>query len=77
MVIVNSHICAGGEEGIDSCNGDSGGPLMYYHVREGGSKFFEHGIVSNGPTRCGTLGQPAVYVRIAYYIKWILDQLEP
>lgn len=38
-------ICAGGEKGRDSCNGDSGGPLMY--VGENNT-WYAAGIVSFG-----------------------------
>jgi secreted trypsin-like serine protease len=51
-----SKLCAGGEQGRDSCNGDSGGPLTYNGM--------QIGIVSWGSVNCGD-PVPAVYVNIA------------
>jgi trypsin len=51
-----SKLCAGGVQGQDSCNGDSGGPLTY-----GGQQI---GIVSWGSTNCGD-PVPAVYANVA------------
>ena len=65
-------ICAGGEKGKDSCNGDSGGPLM---ARESDiSPWQIVGIVSFGTSRCAQ-GAPAVYTRVTNYMDWILDNL--
>lgn len=74
--ITPNQICAGGEKGKDSCNGDSGGPLMYFMVGEDGAKqWYEEGIVSFGPTECGGDLTPAVYTRTARYMNWILSNL--
>ena len=40
--------------GIDSCNGDSGGPLMSFDGDFKGPKFLR-GIVSFGSQNCGTV----------------------
>ena len=65
-------ICAGGEKGKDSCNGDSGGPLM---ARESDiSPWQIVGIVSFGTARCAT-GAPAVFTRVTNYRQWIRDNL--
>ncbi|CAH1801784.1 unnamed protein product [Owenia fusiformis] len=50
---------------LDSCFGDSGGPLM---CKEG-DKWYQHGIVSWGPNSCGE--QSGVYVKISNYLDWI------
>ncbi|EFA05685.1 serine protease P153 [Tribolium castaneum] len=60
-------ICAGSlDEGIDSCDGDSGGPLacLYDGV------FTLYGITSWGQ-HCGYANKPGVYVKIAHYKRWI------
>merc|ERR1712154_445753 len=43
------HLCAGGEEGKDSCNGDSGGPLMARRSKL--SPWQLVGVVSGGTSR--------------------------
>jgi hypothetical protein len=66
----SSFICAGGEEGKDTCKGDGGGPLLcldYY-------KFVLAGIVSWG-VDCGVVDQPAVYTNVAQFKDWIKDEL--
>ena len=57
-------ICAAyfGKGGIDSCSGDSGGPIAISGRLAG--------IVSYGLS-CGTPFYPGVYSEIAYYRKWI------
>ncbi|KAB7498852.1 Serine proteinase stubble, partial [Armadillidium nasatum] len=60
-------ICAGGEEGKDTCKGDGGGPLVCptrYNT------FELAGIVSWG-IGCGLKGVPGVYVNVPYYADWI------
>lgn len=64
-------ICAGGENGKDSCSGDSGGPLQ---APENG-KFIQYGIVSFGGNKCGER-RPGVYTKIVYYMDWILDTIK-
>jgi secreted trypsin-like serine protease len=73
-------MCAGGEEGRDSCVGDSGSALM----REERPKIKGHvrqykliGVVSFGPRLCGTAGIPGVYTRIRHYLDWILENVRP
>jgi V8-like Glu-specific endopeptidase len=55
----SSMVCAGGAS-IDTCGGDSGGPLM---VPRNGS-FTIVGVTSWGSNTCGTAGLPGVYARL-------------
>eukprot|EP00090_Calanus_glacialis_P033594 TRINITY_DN5586_c0_g1_i4.p1 TRINITY_DN5586_c0_g1~~TRINITY_DN5586_c0_g1_i4.p1 ORF type:complete len:444 (+),score=80.88 TRINITY_DN5586_c0_g1_i4:24-1355(+) len=69
---LEEHICAGGEEGKDSCNGDSGGPLV---GRDGeDNPYMMVGVVSAGTKTCG-LGTPAIYTRVAHFRDWIIKHL--
>ncbi|TWW72489.1 complement factor D [Takifugu flavidus] len=47
----------------DSCDGDSGGPLLYNGVAVG--------ITSNGGKKCGQLKKPGVYTIISHYTAWV------
>jgi secreted trypsin-like serine protease len=65
-------ICAGvSTGGMDSCTGDSGGPLMGALIR--GRGWAQVGLVSYGPSECGTANEFAVYTRISSYRQWIAD----
>lgn len=73
--IWHKQMCMGGEQGRDSCSGDSGGPLQGPTVYNGDSRYVQYGVVSFGVRNCGTQGFPGVYTRVDYYIDWILDNL--
>ncbi|KAJ4436616.1 hypothetical protein ANN_16747, partial [Periplaneta americana] len=75
--IGDGQVCAGGEEGKDSCTGDSGGPLMSTGIssRDGRSRLYVAGVVSYGPDPCGKKDWPGVYTRVAKYANWIVSQL--
>lgn len=65
--LTGDQLCIGGNEGEDSCRGDSGGPLM----REHGLVNYQIGIVSFGAYKCGTKGHPGVYTKVIDYLDWI------
>lgn len=67
ITLADTQICVGGEEGKDSCKGDSGGPLM----RQVGLVWYQVGVVSFGHRFCGTKGFPGIYTNVAKYLKWI------
>nr|XP_012615927.1 complement C1s subcomponent [Microcebus murinus] len=65
-------ICAGGEKGVDSCKGDSGGAFVLQDPREKNPKFYVAGLVSWGP-ECGTYG---LYTRVKNYVDWIIKTMQ-
>ena len=62
-----SQVCAGAEEGKDSCSGDSGGGLFIQDTRD---TWHLLGIVSYGARDCGN-SKPGVYTRVSNYTDWI------
>ncbi|MCG7985260.1 MAG: trypsin-like serine protease [Candidatus Thiodiazotropha lotti] len=68
--ITDNMICAGSTDGTkDSCNGDSGGPLM---ALDGENKLNLLGIVSFGSIEgCANASLPGVYTRVSRYLEWI------
>lgn len=75
--ITGAQICAGGEKGVDSCKGDSGGPLFFTGSVKG-IRYVQYGVVSAGIGDCGDIETiPGVYARVSFYMKWILDQMRP
>ncbi|XP_063277713.1 granzyme A-like [Prinia subflava] len=65
-VITENMICAGAKNGgKDSCNGDSGGPLICNNEMKGITSFGK-------PKRCGEANSPGVYTRLTKQkLKWI------
>ena len=72
-------LCAGGDRGRDSCEGDSGGPLMRREQLDPDdfTRYYLLGLVSFGAKRCGSESLPGVYTDITAYLDWILDNIEP
>jgi secreted trypsin-like serine protease len=59
-------VCAGGEQGVDTCRGDSGGPLVW---RKDNQELW--GVTSTGNIVCGTKGTPGIYTSVIDYLGWI------
>ncbi|KAG6464620.1 CLIP domain-containing serine protease 2 isoform X2 [Manduca sexta] len=74
-LITDKQLCAGGVEGKDSCRGDSGGALM--GQAPSANNWLVVGVVSYGPSPCGTPGWPGVYTRVGAFMDWILSNLRP
>ncbi|XP_075809312.1 kallikrein-4 [Microtus pennsylvanicus] len=59
-----SMFCAGGgQDRKDSCNGDSGGPIVCNRSLQG--------LVSMGQGECGQPGIPSVYTNLCKFTNWI------
>lgn len=72
----DNQICAKGPGIVDTCKGDSGGPL-FFPFSLNGTKYIQFGIVSAGAPGCGAGdSKPGIYVRVQNYVHWILDNLE-
>jgi len=65
----DSFICAGGEEGKDTCRGDGGSPLVC-PSRSNPYSYVQAGIVAWG-IGCGENGTPGVYASISKAACWI------
>uniref|UniRef100_W8BR93 CLIP domain-containing serine protease n=1 Tax=Ceratitis capitata TaxID=7213 RepID=W8BR93_CERCA len=73
----STQLCVGGVRGVDTCRGDSGGPLMTQELVNGKAAYFLAGIVSFGPTSCGLDGWPAIYTKVGSFIDWIESKMQP
>jgi len=68
-----SFICAGGQPGIDTCQGDGGAPLVCPVGRPGENRYSQSGIVAWG-IGCKE-SHPAVYANVALAREWIDSQI--
>ncbi|XP_050511896.1 phenoloxidase-activating factor 1 isoform X1 [Diabrotica virgifera virgifera] len=73
--LTEAQICAGGEDGKDSCKGDSGGPLMK-RSNENYLQWYQEGIVSFGNEDCGTAGLPGIYTKVSKFVSWIHSRVK-
>ena len=67
--------CAGKGGGIDTCSGDSGGPLTLTNTDK--TQSYVVGITSLGPSICGVSDSQGLYTSVNFYIPWILRSLRP
>jgi secreted trypsin-like serine protease len=67
-------VCAGdlAAGGVDSCYGDSGGPLFV--PAPTGNGYLQIGVVSSGEG-CAMPGYPGIYTRTATYASWIKETI--
>ncbi|XP_017123677.1 serine protease 45-like [Drosophila elegans] len=65
-----NQICAGNNDGGDSCRGDSGGPLAVSYSYRGKDIYVQFGVVSNGVEACN---DSAVYTDVNAYKYWIAN----
>lgn len=72
----SKQMCAGGKGLVDACKGDSGGPLGTFANHQG-TRFVQYGIVTTGIGSCGQNSVPGVYSRVADYMDWILEKMQP
>jgi secreted trypsin-like serine protease len=78
--LLASQTCATGdkEERADSCNGDSGGPLMVkmaeHDLGAPQVRTYLAGIVSFGDKFCDS-STPTVYTRVASFYSWIAENM--
>lgn len=63
----DSFICAGGIQGVDTCKGDGGAPLVCQQTQ---GSWYQAGIVSFG-IGCAEKDVPAVYADVAHAACWI------
>lgn len=66
-----THFCAVGD-GQNTCNGDSGGPLMYQFAARG---MILVGVISYGGIDCTDMELPGVFTRVRYYERWLKDNM--
>ena len=69
--ITQNQMCAGYKNGgVDTCAGDSGGPLMCQIVKDGVPRWHVYGVTSFGEG-CGDKGKFGIYTRVSNFAQWI------
>nr|XP_044248712.1 serine protease grass [Drosophila takahashii] len=69
----SSFLCASGDI-VDTCTGDSGGPLTWRNLYFGKVRTVQFGVVSLGSADCG-IGQKAYYMDVPTFMPWIIRKL--
>lgn len=73
----DSHICAG-QNGSNTCDGDSGGPLMQ-SVQVYGARYRHmvlEAIISQGFMACNSKFNPSIGMRVRNFLSWIENNVE-
>lgn len=71
--ITGNMFCAGYRRGrMDSCSGDSGGPLL---CQDKLGKWTVFGITSFGEG-CGKKGKYGIYTKLPNYVRWIRSVIQ-
>ncbi|XP_030564145.1 venom protease-like [Drosophila novamexicana] len=70
---VSTMLCIGSPENKDTCNGDSGGPVLNYHD-EYPCMYHVMGVTSVG-IGCDTGNVPSIYTRVHFYLDWIKQEM--
>ncbi|CAG9800167.1 unnamed protein product [Chironomus riparius] len=68
--VIDSQLCALSDKGVDSCHGDSGGPVSY----QKNNKHYLFGITSFG-SGCGSSVFPSIYTKVNRYLDWIEEEM--
>ncbi|XP_029712948.2 inactive CLIP domain-containing serine protease A30 [Aedes albopictus] len=71
----SSFICAGGEFGQDTCQGDAGSPIIFPIPDTSDLRYFAVGMVSWG-VGCGRPGIPSVNTDIGKFREWIDSKID-
>nr|XP_029713667.1 phenoloxidase-activating factor 2-like [Aedes albopictus] len=71
----SSFICAGGEFGQDTCQGDAGSPIIFPIPDTSDLRYFAVGMVSWG-VGCGRPGIPSVNTDIGMFREWIDSKID-
>ncbi|KAM8707118.1 hypothetical protein ACLKA7_011250 [Drosophila subpalustris] len=69
----STQLCIGSSERKDTCNGDSGGPVVVYHA-DYPCMHHVMGITSSG-IGCGIPNVPSLYTRVHFYLDWIKHEI--
>ena len=72
LELLPSQLCARGLGGEDSCEGDSGGPLI---TRQPYGPSVLTGIISFGTLSCDS-SLPGVYTDVSFFYDWILQAVQ-
>ncbi|XP_033127295.1 limulus clotting factor C-like [Anneissia japonica] len=74
IIVTRNMFCAGFEEGgVDSCTGDSGGPMVFSRGEGEMKSWYIEGIVSWGSPggQCGLPNEFGVYTKVSKYLSWL------
>ncbi|CAH2100960.1 unnamed protein product [Euphydryas editha] len=71
----NSLTCAGGQENVDTCQGDGGSPLVcQIQTKPKQTRYAVYGLVAYG-IDCGVKDHPGLYLNVPAIADWIDEQM--